>query len=113
MQETLEHLEDENFVAETYFANHPDPEVSRIASLPTGEQEVSTASLQLQLNAEKLRQFVFKDLLSFRTHYIAQRLIEVQQEFARNPSNRELVEEFMKLKKMNSLLASQTNSVFN
>ena len=113
LQETLEHLEDENFVAETYFANHPDPEVSRIASLPTGEQEVSTASLQLQLNAEKLRQFVFKDLLSFRTHYIAQRLIEVQQEFARNPSNRELVEEFMKLKKMNSLLASQTNSVFN
>ena len=69
--------------------------------------------MQLQLNAEKLRQFVFKDLLSFRTHYIAQRLIEVQQEFARNPSNRELVEEFMKLKKMNSLLASQTNSVFN
>ena len=67
----------------------------------------------MQLNAEKLRQFVFKDLLSFRTHYIAQRLIEVQQEFARNPSNRELVEEFMKLKKMNSLLASQTNSVFN
>ena len=113
LQETLEHLEDENFVAENYFANHPDPEVSRIASLPTGEQEVSTASLQLQLNAEKLRQFVFKDLLSFRTHYIAQRLIEVQQEFARNPSNRELVEEFMKLKKMNSLLASQTNSVFN
>ena len=113
LQETLEHLEDENFMAETYFANHPDPEVSRIASLPTGEQEVSTASLQLQLNAEKLRQFVFKDLLSFRTHYIAQRLIEVQQEFARNPTNRELVEEFMKLKKMNSLLASQTNSVFN
>ncbi len=69
----------------TDFANHPNPEVSRIASLPTGEQEVSTASLQLQLNAEKLRQFVFKDLLSFRTHYLAQRLIEVQQEFARNP----------------------------
>lgn len=113
LQETLEHLEDENFVAETYFANHPNPEVSRIASLPTGDQEVSTASLQLKLNAEKLRQFVFKDLLSFRTHYIAQRLIEVQQEFAKKPTNRELVEEFMKLKKMNSLLASQTNSVFN
>ena len=26
LQETLEHLEDENFVAENYFANHPDPD---------------------------------------------------------------------------------------
>ena len=113
LQEAVEHVEEEGFVAETYFANHPNPEISRIASLPTGDQEVSTVSLQLKMSQEKLRQLVFKDLLSFRTHYIAQRIIEVQQEFARNPTNRELLEEFMKLKKMNILLASQTNSVFN
>ena len=113
LQEAVEHVEEEGFVAETYFANHPNPEISRIAGLPTGDQEVSTVSLQLKMSLEKLRQLVFKDLLSFRTHYIAQRIIEVQQEFARNPTNRELLEEFMKLKKMNTLLASQTNSVFN
>ena len=113
MQEAVEHLDDEGFVAETYFANHPNPEISKIAGLPTGEQEITTASLQLKMNAEKLRQLVFKDILSFRTHYIAQRLIEVQQEFAKNPSNRELVQEFMRLKQMNSLLANKSNSVFN
>ena len=113
LQEAVEHVEEEGFVAETYFANHPNPEISRIAGLPTSDQEVSTVSLQLKMSQEKLRQLVFKDLLSFRTHYIAQRIIEVQQEFARNPTNRELLEEFMKLKKMNTLLASQTNSVFN
>ncbi len=113
MQEAVEHSDDEGFVAETYFANHANPEISRIAGLPTGEQEVTTASLQLKLSPEKLRQFVQKDLLSFRTHYITQRLIEVQQEFAKNPSNRELLQEFMKLKQMNVLLASQSNSVFN
>ena len=113
LQEAVEHVEEEGFVAETYFANHPNPEISRIAGLPTGDQEVSTVSLQLKMSQEKLRQLVLKDLLSFRTHYIAQRIIEVQQEFARNPTNRELLEEFMKLKKMNTLLASQTNSVFN
>ena len=113
LQEAVEHVEEEGFVAETYFANHPNPEISRIAGLPTGDQEVSTVSLQLKMSQEKLRQLVFKDLLSFRTHYIAQRIIEVQQVFARNPTNRELLEEFMKLKKMNILLASQTNSVFN
>ena len=113
MQEAVDHAEDENFVAETYFANHPNPEISRIAGLPTGEQEVTTASLQLKLSPEKLRQFVQKDLLSFRTHYIAQRLIEVQQEFAQNPTNRELLEEFARLKKMNALLANQSNTVFN
>ena len=113
LQEAVEHVEEDGFVAETYFANHPNSEISRIAGLPTGDQEVSTVSLQLKMSQEKLRQLVLKDLLSFRTHYIAQRIIEVQQEFARNPTNRELLEEFMKLKKMNTLLASQTNSVFN
>lgn len=114
MQEAVEHLEKEdNFVAETYFANHPNPEISRLAGLPTGDQEVSTASLQMKMSADKLRQFVFKDILSFRTHYIAQRIIEVQQEFAKNPTNRELLQEFMKLKQMNTLLASQANNIFN
>ena len=71
MQEAVEHLEKEDdFVAETYFANHPNPEISRLAGLPTGDQEVSTASLQMKMSADKLRQFVFKDILSFRTHYI-------------------------------------------
>lgn len=114
MQEAVEHLEKEDdFVAETYFANHPNPEISRLAGLPTGDQEVSTASLQMKMSADKLRQFVFKDILGFRTHYIAQRIIEVQQEFARNPTNRELLQEFMKLKQMNTLLASQANNIFN
>lgn len=114
MQEAVEHLEKEDdFVADTYFANHPNPEISRLAGLPTGDQEVSTASLQMKMSADKLRQFVFKDILSFRTHYIAQRIIEVQQEFAKNPTNRELLQEFMKLKQMNTLLASQANNIFN
>ena len=86
LQEALDHLDDEGFVAETYFSTHSNPEIT---------------------------QYVFKDLLSFRTHYIAQRIIEVQQEFAKNPTNRELLQEFVKLKQMNALVASQTNSVFN
>lgn len=113
LQEALDHLDEEGFVAETYFTTHSNPEISRIAGMPMGEQEIATASLQLKLSPEKLRQYVFKDLLSFRTHYIAQRIIEVQQEFAKNPTNRELLQEFVKLKQMNALVASQTNSVFN
>ena len=113
LQEALDHLDEEGFVAETYFTAHSNQEISRIAGMPLGEQEIATASLQLKLSPEKLRQYVFKDLLSFRTHYIAQRIIEVQQEFAKNPTNRELLQEFVKLKQMNALVASQTNSVFN
>ena len=113
LQEALDHLDEEGFVAETYFTTHSNPEISRIAGMPLGEQEIATASLQLKLSPEKLRQYVFKDLLSFRTHYIAQRIIEVQQEFAKNPTNREQLQEFVKLKQMNALVASQTNSVFN
>ncbi len=113
LQEAMEHLDDEGFKAEIYFANHPNPEISKLAGMMTGEQEVSTASLQMKMNPEKLRQLVQKDLLSFRTHYISQRLIEVQQEFAANPTNMELVVEFTRLKQMNSLLANQSNFIFN
>ena len=113
MDEAMQHLEEEGFNCETYFGSHPNPEISRIAGLPTGEQEITTASLQMKMNEEKLRQQILKDMLCFRTHYIAQRLIEVQQEFRQNPSNRELIVEFAKLKKMNALIAAQSNNVFN
>ena len=113
MGEAMQHMEEEGFNCETYFGSHPNPEISRIAGLPTGEQEITTASLQMKMNEEKLRQQILKDMLCFRTHYIAQRLIEVQQEFRQNPSNRELIVEFAKLKKMNALIAAQSNNVFN
>ena len=113
MQEAIEHLGEEGFVCETYFGSHPNPEISKIAGLPTGEQEITTASLQMKMDEERLRQQIFKDMLSFRTHYISQRLIEVQQEFRQNPTNKDLIAEFVKLKKMNVLLASQSKNVFN
>lgn len=113
MAEAIEHLNEEGFRCETYFASHPNPEISKIAGLPTGEQEITTVSLQMKLNDEKLRQQIFKDMLSFRTHYISQRLIEVQQEFRQNPKNKDLLAEFVKLKQMNTLIASQANNVFN
>ncbi len=113
MEEAVEHSEEEGFVAETYFASHPNPEISKIAGKPIGEQEITTASLKVRMDSEKLRQLVLKDILSFRTHYISQRLMEVQREFAQNPTNMALVEEFTRLKQMNTLLANQSNSVFN
>lgn len=113
MQEAVDHLDDEGFKCEVYFSAHPNPKISKLAGLPVGNQEITTTSLQMELSPEKLRQIVLKDMLSFRTHYISQRLQEVQREFHLNPTNRELLEEFAKLKKMNSLLATQTNSVFN
>ena len=113
MAEAMEHIEEDGFKCETYFGSHPNPEISKLAGMPTGEQEITTASLQVKMNEEKLRQQIIKDLLCFRTHYISQRLIEVQQEFRQNPGNKELIAEFVKLKKMNMLLAQQSNNVFN
>ena len=113
MAEAMEHLGEEGFKCETYFGTHSNPEISKIAGQPTGEQEITTASLQMKMDEEKLRQQIFKDMLSFRTHYISQRLIEVQQEFRQNPSNKDLLAEFVKLKQMNNLIASQSNNVFN
>lgn len=113
MDEAMEHIEEEDFKCDTYFGSHSNPEISKLAGLPTGEQEITTASLQMKMNEEKLRQLILKDLLCFRTHYISQRIVEVQQEFRQNPGNKELLAEYVKLKKMNALVAAKSNNVFN
>lgn len=113
MDEAMEHIEEEGFKCDTYFGSHSNPEISKLAGLPTGEQEITTASLQMKMNEEKLRQQILKDLLCFRTHYISQRIVEVQQEFRQNPGNKELLAEYVKLKKMNVLVAAKSNNVFN
>ena len=113
MDEAMEHIEEEDFKCDTYFGSHSNPEISKLAGLPTGEQEITTASLQMKMNEEKLRQQILKDLLCFRTHYISQRIVEVQQEFRQNPDNKELLAEYVKLKKMNALVAAKSNNVFN
>lgn len=113
MDEAMEHIEEEDFKCDTYFGSHSNPEISKLAGLPTGEQEITTASLQMRMNEEKLRQQILKDLLCFRTHYISQRIVEVQQEFRQNPGNKELLAEYVKLKKMNALVAAKSNNVFN
>ena len=113
MDEAMEHIEEEDFRCDTYFGSHSNPEISKLAGLPTGEQEITTASLQMKMNEEKLRQQILKDLLCFRTHYISQRIVEVQQEFRQNPGNKELLAEYVKLKKMNALVAAKSNNVFN
>lgn len=113
MDEAMEHIEEEDFKCDTYFGSHSNPEISKLAGLPTGEQEITTASLQMKMNEEKLRQQILKDLLCFRTHYISQRIVEVQQEFRQNPGNKELLAEYVKLKKMNVLVAAKSNNVFN
>ena len=113
MDEAMEHIEEEDFKCDTYFGSHFNPEISKLAGLPTGEQEITTASLQMKMNEEKLRQQILKDLLCFRTHYISQRIVEVQQEFRQNPGNKELLAEYVKLKKMNALVAAKSNNVFN
>ena len=113
MDEAMEHIEEEDFKCDTYFGSHSNPEISKLAGLPTGEQEITTASLQMKMNEEKLRQQILKDLLCFRTHYISQRIVEVQQEFRQNPGNKELLAEYVKLKKINALVAAKSNNVFN
>ncbi len=113
MDEAMEHIEEEDFKCDTYFGSHSNPEISKLAGLPTGEQEITTASLQMKMNEEKLRQQILKDLLCFRTHYISQRIVEVQREFRQNPGNKELLAEYVKLKKMNALVAAKSNNVFN
>lgn len=114
LQDAVEHAEDENFKAEPYFLNHPNPEISSLAAKPTIDQSITTEKMKVRMNSEKLRQIVLKDILNFRTHYIVQRLIEVKREFMQHPENSQaLLEEFTKLQKMNTLLGGQTNRVFN
>ena len=125
LDETLEHLRDNNFSAEQYFIHHNDIEISQLATElildkyqyireqkeeSTGKQNVSDEA-RMEKETEKLRNEVLHLLLDFHFDLLERRLQQIKMEITQpnNTSERmaSLMKEFRDTQQKRNELAQQ------
>jgi len=80
LQEAVEHSEESGFVAETYFTQHPDLEVSQLAHNLAVDKYQLGKNFQKEITMKDMRQMIDHLILDFRYNYLNGRLKEVKEE---------------------------------
>ncbi|MBR5657461.1 MAG: DNA primase [Prevotella sp.] len=100
--------------AESYFINHDDINISRIAVELTQDQFHLPDTQQPQLDIETLQQQAMHLVLDFRMDYLDKRLKEIKREITNVQNSaertRELMTEFMEKSEMRNALAKKVGS---
>lgn len=100
--------------AETYFINHEDINISRIAVELAEDQFHLTESQQPRMDVETLQQQAMHLVLDFRMDYLDKRLKEIKKEIINVQNNadrtRELMTEFQEKSQMRNALAKKVGS---
>ena len=130
LDETLEHLRDNNFSAEQYFIHHNDIEISQLATElildkyqyireqkeeSTGRQNVSDES-RMEKETEKLRNEVLHLLLDFHFDLLERRLQQIKMEITQPNNTPERMASLMKdfrdtQQKRNELAQQRGNNI--
>ena len=130
LDETLEHLRDNNFSAEQYFIHHNDIEISQLATElildkyqyireqkeeSTGKQNVSDEA-RMEKETEKLRNEVLHLLLDFHFDLLERRLQQIKMEITQPNNTPERMASFMKdirdtQQKRNELAQQRGNNI--
>ena len=130
LDETLEHLRDNNFAAEQYFIHHNDIEISQLATElildkyqyireqkeeSTGKQNVSDET-RMEKETEKLRNEVLHLLLDFHFDLLERRLQQIKMEITQPNNTPERMASLMKdfrdtQQKRNELAQQRGNNI--
>ena len=130
LDETLEHLRDNNFAAEQYFIHHNDIEISQLATElildkyqyireqkeeSTGKQNVSDEA-RMEKETEKLRNEVLHLLLDFHFDLLERRLQQIKMEITQPNNTPERMASLMKdfrdtQQKRNELAQQRGNNI--
>ncbi|MGN1263625.1 MAG: DNA primase [Prevotella sp.] len=95
LSEAVEHNNDDGFKAETYFMQHPDEDISRLANRLAMNKYQLSKSLEMQHKPESLRQRVIHLVLDLRMDIIVQHMKDIQTQMRQAGSNMERIKELM------------------
>lgn len=114
LDEATEKCGADGMKAETYFINHEDINISRIAVELAQDRFHLADSQQPQLDIETLQQQAMHLVLDFRMDYLDKRLKEIKREITNVQNSaertRELMNEFMEKSQMRNALAKKVGS---
>ena len=114
LHEAVEHSDDANFKADRYFMQHPDPEVSRLATTLGIDSHQLSRSFERETSMTQLRQHVQHLILDFRMDIVNQHMKALQRQLKEVGSDmtriRELMEEYKQTQELRNALARQRGS---
>ena len=114
LREAVEHSDDKDFKADRYFMQHPDPEISQLASMLGIDNHQLSRSFERQESERDLRQRMQHLILDFRMDIVNQHMKEVQRQLKDAGSDmelvRELMEEYKQTQELRNALARQRGS---
>ena len=114
LREAVEHSADKDFKADRYFLQHPDPEISQLATMLGIDNHQLSRSFERQESERDLRQRMQHLILDFRMDIVNQHMKEVQRQLKEAGSNmeliRELMEEYKQTQELRNALARQRGS---
>ena len=111
LAEAVEHCGDPDFKAEAYFMQHPDVQISQLATKLAIDRHQLGKGFQLKEREGGLRQHVLHLVLDFRMDIIDKRLKDIQTEIRQVGGDMErakaLMEEFKDMQELRNALAKQ------
>jgi len=114
LQEAVEHSDDKDFKADRYFMQHPDPEISKLASMLGIDNHQLSRSFERKESERDLQQRMQHLILDFRMDIVNQHMKEVQRQLKEAGSDmeliRELMEEYKQTQELRNALARQRGS---
>ena len=116
LREAVEHSSDAAFEADRYFLQHPDPEVSRLASQLAIDRHQLSRSFEMQVSTTGLRQQVTHLVLDYRMSIINAHLKELQRQLKAAGSStdlnhmRQLMLDYKQTQELRNALARQLGS---
>lgn len=81
LDEAVRHSDDQGFKAESFFLNHEDVEISKVANMLSVDRVQLSKSLQLSKDDDGLREQVIHLILDFRMDYVEEHLKELKAKF--------------------------------
>ena len=114
LHEAVEHSTEEGFKADRYFMQHPDPEISQLATTLGIDRHQLSKSFEKEMTENDLRQRMQHLILDFRTDIINQHLKNVQRQLKEAGSDmtriKQLMEEYKQTQELRNALARQRGS---
>ena len=114
LREAVDHSTDENFKADRYFMQHPDPHISQLAATLGIETHQLSRSFVVKDTEEQLRQRINHLILDFRMDIVNQHLKDLQRQLkeAKNDMSRikEIMPDYQETQKRRNELARQIGS---
>ena len=115
LREAVEHSGDEGFKAEQYFMQHPDPEISQLATQLGIDNHQLSRIFEMKQSEGSLRQRIQHLILDFRMDIVNQHLKDIQRELREIKAEhrermKELMDDFKDTQELRNALARQRGS---